>query len=491
MDKLLRVSEYLNVKEETLKNLGVYNGFADIDSELYINPKLLKDCKIPEFKNSYNYIINHFVKIIDLLKKAKNTNKSDTIWELALNIFSFPEPNGVALGTSDLSVNGNGLSGKTAESALKKLKDILDNNVDDPMIFMMLSIIQKNIGVDRISDMIANIIYRDLLKFTSRILNKLGIKGTKEIECGEEKFKIVERPCGRNLILVPEELLTNIPPFIQYSSIQDIIDANIKVKKQIYAMFYAADKKLKKKRISQVNIKDLDKDQIGEVLNKFNLYNPVLNINSKIIVKPYDFQKDEEGIHKPIEKIYKLFSDNDKEILEEIQNNRHGVFSELVEDLINNYKFIIEKKGLNVDLYHEIKTRDKRVYIRPKHEGASHRFFIATLNNVKRLYNFDFTYEPKSSNGEVDFRFSRGNEIIVVEFKLSTNDLEDGYNKQLTEYMVREESKKAFYVIVNVSTDKTVENFYNKTKLDPNKKVIVVDALFHESPSKMHKKNEK
>lgn len=483
MNKLLRVNDYLKITESSLKKIGVYNGFADIDSELYINPKLLKNCQTLEFKNSYKAVISRFTKIIDLLKKTK---KSGTLWELALAIFSFPEPNGVALGTSNLSINGNGLAGKTAEEALKKIKDIIDNNIDDPMVFLMLSVVQKNIGVDRISDMISNIIYKDLLKYTDRVLKELKIKNTIEIEYENEKFKIIKRPSGKNLIFVPEELLTNIPPFIQYSSIQEIIDENIKIKKQIYGMFYEANKKLKKKSISQVNIRDLDKDQINEVLNKFNLYNSVLNINSKVTVKPYDFSLDEEGIHKPIDRIYKLFSEKDKEIFEQIQKNRHGSFKELVEDLINDYKFVIEKKGLNVDLYHEVKTKNKRAYIRPKHEGASHRFFIATINNIMAIFNFDFTYEPKSANGEVDFRFSRDNEIIVVEFKLSTNKLEDGYNKQLVEYMEREQSKEAFYVIVKVSDDNAIDNFYKNVTLDSHKKVIVIDALFHDSPSKLH-----
>lgn len=46
MNRLIRVNEYLNVSEKDLEKLGVYNGYANIDSELYINPKLLIDCEI-------------------------------------------------------------------------------------------------------------------------------------------------------------------------------------------------------------------------------------------------------------------------------------------------------------------------------------------------------------------------------------------------------------------------------------------------------------
>jgi hypothetical protein len=163
-----------------LKKYGVYNGYVNIDSELYINPKLLIDCNIPEFENSYNKINDYFESIIIQLKKCKSTSANDLMWRLALKMFCFQEPNGVALGNSNLSINGNGLNGKTASDALIKLKEMIDNNIDDPQIFGMLAIVQDNIGVDRISDMISNIIYEDLLTYTENVLKKLNIKSLKK-----------------------------------------------------------------------------------------------------------------------------------------------------------------------------------------------------------------------------------------------------------------------------------------------------------------------
>ena len=44
-------STYFNITHEDLVNRGVYNAFLDKDSLLHIDPLLLKDCTIPEFKN--------------------------------------------------------------------------------------------------------------------------------------------------------------------------------------------------------------------------------------------------------------------------------------------------------------------------------------------------------------------------------------------------------------------------------------------------------
>lgn len=486
MNKLIRVNEYLNVSEEDLDTYGVYNGYANIDSELYINPKLLIDCNIEEFKNSYSKITKHFEKIIDLLRKSKKASKDDLMWNLALELFCFPEPNGVALGTSELSINGNGLSGETAENALLKLKEMIDNDIDDPQIFGMLALIQKNIGVDRISDMITNIIYEDLLLYTENVLKKLCVTSCDDIEFNKNLYKIKFRENGANLILIPKKILSNIPPFIDYHSIQDIIDENIKIKQQIYEMFYEINKNLKNKKVSQVNIKDLDKEQVYDIINKFNLHRTILEANSSMKVESYDFDTDIEGIHKPIEKIASIIAKREKDVLDNILKIRNENFSDLIEDLVNNYKFIIENKGLNQDLYHKVLTKTGKYYYRPKHEGVSHRLFIASLESIKQIYNFDYTYEPKSSNGEVDFRFYRNGEIIVVEFKLSTNKLKDGYDKQLVEYMKREKSGKGYYVIIKVKDDNAVENFMKNTKITNDRPVIIVNGLLKPSPSHLH-----
>ena len=49
-------STYFNITHEDLVNRGVYNAFLDKDSLLHIDPLLLKDCTIPEFKNAYEVL---------------------------------------------------------------------------------------------------------------------------------------------------------------------------------------------------------------------------------------------------------------------------------------------------------------------------------------------------------------------------------------------------------------------------------------------------
>ena len=123
--KLIRINEYLNIEESELKKVGIYNGYVFLDSPLFLNPKLLDNNDIPEFYDAENIIVLHFENTIKILKNVKEYSDKDVWWRMAKKHFYFPEPEGIGLGTSIDSIDGNGLTGKTAEKCLKTFKSIM------------------------------------------------------------------------------------------------------------------------------------------------------------------------------------------------------------------------------------------------------------------------------------------------------------------------------------------------------------------------------
>ena len=67
------------------------------------------------------------------------------------------------------------------------------------------------------------------------MFKKINISELDEIQYLNKKYHIKKRPNGSNLILLPKQILSNIPPFIDYYSIQEIIDENINI--EIYQLF--------------------------------------------------------------------------------------------------------------------------------------------------------------------------------------------------------------------------------------------------------------
>ena len=171
--KLIRISDYFNRPREKFEELGILNSLIYFDVPMFVNPKLLNNCKIEELQNGQEKIVKHFETTIKMLMK---TNKKDNLWKALKKHFNFPEPSGIGLGTSINSINGWGLTGTIAENCLCTLKEIVDLGVDDPEIYKLLFLVQENIGVDRISDMICRILYNDLLNYTNNMIEKLDIK---------------------------------------------------------------------------------------------------------------------------------------------------------------------------------------------------------------------------------------------------------------------------------------------------------------------------
>ena len=83
---LIKISDYYNIKSEIFEELGVLDSLVYFDTPLFLNPKLLSECSIPEFKNSKQKIIVHYQTTINLLKK---TNCNDCIGKQLKSISTF------------------------------------------------------------------------------------------------------------------------------------------------------------------------------------------------------------------------------------------------------------------------------------------------------------------------------------------------------------------------------------------------------------------
>ena len=89
--------------------------FLDEDSSFFINIKLLKECKVPEFVESYNKINERFREIGLLLQ---NGPPGSRLYRAAYAKFNFPEVNGINLGFSS-STRGAGFGKGLREQIIK------------------------------------------------------------------------------------------------------------------------------------------------------------------------------------------------------------------------------------------------------------------------------------------------------------------------------------------------------------------------------------
>jgi hypothetical protein len=117
---------------------------------------------------------------------------------------------------------------------------------------------------------------------------------------------------------------------------------------------------------------------------------------------------------------------------------------EVVNELLNQFKDLLENKGLWKQLWdYEGK---------PRKEKAAQSLFFAIAYAYCKANNIDLTPEADAGNGPVDFKLSHGfDSKIVVEVKLSTNShLVHDYKKQLEIYKRADDTDEGIFLLVDV-----------------------------------------
>ena len=60
----IALSKYVGVSRKKLEDIGVFDSTLGIDTKLFVDPKLLVDSDIPEFKNAREQILDYFRELL-------------------------------------------------------------------------------------------------------------------------------------------------------------------------------------------------------------------------------------------------------------------------------------------------------------------------------------------------------------------------------------------------------------------------------------------
>ena len=163
--KIDTISSYFKILPSILDQLDVVDVLLESDTLLFIDPMLLPESKHSEMKDDADQkYIETFTKIIKLLSACKIDNDSDIAWRTAKKLFSFSEIGWTCLGYGS-SAKGSGFGPQLVNNTMKTAHQIVSMDIDDPDLFMVMSLFEEGIGADRISDMTTNIIFDALVKF--------------------------------------------------------------------------------------------------------------------------------------------------------------------------------------------------------------------------------------------------------------------------------------------------------------------------------------
>lgn len=467
-------SSHFGVDSKKVKKLGVFDSVIGVDTRLFLDPHLLKNTKIQEFRNSRKRIKKYYEDIIHLLIAHRERN--DRAWREAFKRLRFKETKGVFIGYGVHGGDGNAIGWVLARRLTDTATEIIEMGIHDPEIFELIGLFEEGFGADRLSDMTIAIIIEDLYQYTHRITTSLGIDNVISLQAGEKTYSLPKHPYkNKPLLLLPEELLRDLPVALTWEGIDHVVATNRKLRERLNELIGRAWKnKIKKKELRNLILTD-----------KANIQT-LIDIYKGSTAGPYNFEKDPAG-EVSWYRLGRKFASSNPISLQIIKEANIEVLEELIREIIYQFKRNIEVNGLNEHLY----TKEGFIF-KPRHERFGQRLFYATADTYCEANDLDLSREPNAGSGPVDFKLSRGRQLrVLVEIKLSSNRrLIHGFQKQLPAYQKSENIMRSFYVVIRVTKSERQIKRLLKLRdivIKDGKNVpeiIVIDALLQPTASK-------
>ena len=438
--------------------LGVFNVFVDEDSHFFINIKRLQVTTVPEFSAGYAKVNQYFHNIGILLKTSKNSN--DRMYKEAVKRFDFPEVNGINLGFSS-GTHGAGFGPMLREQIIKDAYEIIQSGSEQPEIFHLVGLFEENVGPDRLSDMVARIIYDDIVAYSKRIYRTLEITPESYPEYNFDDGVVVNPYKGTKLLLLPVELLHELPIARCWDDIDRVCRENDAIRAEINDLVgdtWSRMRSAEKKQYLR-NWIFMNPEKAGRIIESYKTstvseYDPLLDLDYLVGYLQNTFDANSDG-------------DDDS-------------FSAAME-IVDNYQEWVE--------YHRGAAIIQEASIRSKEKTVQRTMHAVALVFCKK-FNWDISPETDSGRGPEDFKVSRGCDKTVVEIKLTSNpDCVHGLEVQIEEYAKAESTDKKIFVLVNTGqnenrVDAVMRKHGEMTTAGLNPaRVVVIDAKIKNAAS--------
>ncbi|MFA6992302.1 MAG: hypothetical protein WC269_03420, partial [Candidatus Gracilibacteria bacterium] len=170
---ILKISEFHCVDAMLFRKFGVFDAFIGVDSRFFVDPFLFEQTEIPEFLTARAKIKEHYRQVMVLLSSSKY--KEDVAWREAKKRLRFKEFSAASIGYGSKTNKGNAIGPKLALKLANTAAEIICLGVDQPEIFELVGLFEKDYGPDRLSDMTINILIENFLSYSARICRELGI----------------------------------------------------------------------------------------------------------------------------------------------------------------------------------------------------------------------------------------------------------------------------------------------------------------------------
>lgn len=429
-----------------------FDPYLETDTRLFIDPFLIFEDTAPEWEGAHDQLISFFNLTLGLIAKS-DFKKESAHWKAAERLLMFPEPAEFCLGHSEFTTRGAGASRGLRDDMMDGAVTAIKVGIQSVGHFEELTMFGPGVGVDRISDIVCNVLKSRFIHYTQDVAERHGLPiipvGVKHASWSEnflrwknEKAELPANPFeGGGVLLTPDRFLREIPvlepsDFWNWSWDNHNEDLrgqfNYEVGRKVNAQSII---KLARRHPEYIKEYVEEKEREG--------------------ADPYDFQSD-PGFVRANDHGVQLARDLP---LEKTPKDPSEFFS-FVKDVVGRFVHGVEESDSWRLLWNDNGT--------PRKERAIQALFRAMVREHCRANDIDLTGEADAGRGPVDFKFSAGwNARALIEIKRTNNTRHwHGLTAQTPQYMKSEEVTCGLFVTVG----------FRDGDFEPEKKDLVKQA---------------
>lgn len=477
----ITLNEHLGISADELTESGLLNTILGTDTNLFIDPKLLRDTEIPEFIGAMDDIEQYFSDLLAVNAQAKYPLARNK----AISMIAIREPVGLSIGYGNSRNSGTSIPRIVAINALRAITELVAIGIEDEKVMEMLGLYIKGFGSDSISDLIAHIIYPRLCAFTETRSNRLSLN-TYEYDRRGKIYNLPKQPnSGRPIILLPLSILSDLPLATSWEEIAAAASQNAATRAQFRTMIGSSISKYEKRIKSDPDLLIKSKDNIQLLMSVYD----------EAKKKSYDVVRDGKGYIRLANHAAKVRSGSPPEAV--YLKTPSEMLNYIKSQIIERYRTDIEQMGANELLYKQT-SKGHVLYDEPLHEQAAQTLFHILASHLTSNTDILTVRESKVGKASVDFFLAShpSNKILVEIKKSDNNGLLAGFDNQLKRYVEVEHAAGAIYLVVlidhnNQSNRKSQLNQLKTLYADKIEKkqncpeLIIINGLEATSPSKL------
>lgn len=483
-------SDFFEVSPHLIEQYGALNISLINDLPLFVDPFLLFNSAIPEYKRLHEQMLEYLGFLRDEAVKVNGNIPNNLLraW------YSFPEIKQTWLGFSRNGNMGRGPGLEFARSLSGSLnglfRDFDKSDVANPHI-EKFCLIKEGIGRDNISDFTTNLIHEFLLDYTQtfckeyinpKFLRKFSIRHVSfNYDTCSWKTKDFILPCfnGNYVLLTPKDILTKDENWINKKDLAlNFLDVaasipNEQLRAQLNHYFHSAlpkrktkTGKIKENSLSEkINAMSVVVQNFPEFLDYYLKYKEERSKEASAFASN-KVNEVENIFVKQLPVLLNLLQQNTA-FYDAVSNTREATYQRIM-----YLKDCIEKQGCYRIFYNKHKPVSNEVDL--------HIMFKLTWYGTR----YDVNREVNNGTGPVDFKISNGAlDMSLVEFKLASNtQLKKNLSNQLETYQKTNQTlcvkPHGFKVIVYFSEKEydRVQKILEEIKKKDDPDIILIDA---------------